>query len=190
MSANLFQPPIFFFFGVSKKKKMRRWRWKQPKRRLWRMKRGCFEEAARLAGTKCAGLVLPRRCSKKKKSFWQLVGSLVKKQTAVLTLLHSACRFVLLLFPLPLVQRFSITTMGAAAEIGAGQVVTQHALAKAKYTVSGSGCRYAPTRFLFLLYRQRHVFFFFARERKRRCGVESVGTCASAIPSASKKMGG
>ena len=43
--------------------------WKQPKRRLRRMKRGCFEEAARLADMKCPGIVTPRRCSKKKKSF-------------------------------------------------------------------------------------------------------------------------
>ena len=35
--------------------------WKQPKRRLWRMKRGCFEEAARLADMKCPGIVTPRR---------------------------------------------------------------------------------------------------------------------------------
>ena len=132
----------------------------------------------------------PLAVEKKKKSFWQLVDGSVKEQTAALAKLHSACRFVLLLFPLPLVQSFSIITMGAAAEIGAGQVVTQSAPAKAEYAVSGTGCRYAPTRFLFLLYRQRHVFFFFARERKRRCGVESVGTCESAIPSVSKKMGG
>ena len=32
-----------------------------PKRRRWRMKRGGFEEAARLAGTKCMGIVMPRR---------------------------------------------------------------------------------------------------------------------------------
>ena len=109
---------------------------------------------------------------KEKEIVWQLVGSLVKKQTAVLTLLHSACRFVLLLFPLPLVQSFSIITMGAAAKREAGQFVTQHHPRKQNIWLEGLAADTHPRRFLFLLYRQRHVFFFFARERKRRCGVE------------------
>ena len=36
-------------------------RGKAPKRRLWRMKRGAFEEAARLADTKWPGIAMPRR---------------------------------------------------------------------------------------------------------------------------------
>ena len=35
--------------------------WKQPKRRQRRMKRGCFEEAARLAARIAPGIVSPRR---------------------------------------------------------------------------------------------------------------------------------
>jgi len=36
---------------------------KQAKRRRWRIKRACFEEAARLAATKWPGIEMPRRCS-------------------------------------------------------------------------------------------------------------------------------
>jgi hypothetical protein len=40
-----------FSFGKGKRK------WgKQPKRRLWRMKRGCFEEVSRLAALKGPGI--------------------------------------------------------------------------------------------------------------------------------------
>ena len=35
---------------------------KQAKRRQWRMKRACFEEAARLAAPKGPGIAMPRRC--------------------------------------------------------------------------------------------------------------------------------
>ena len=38
-------------------------RGKQPKRRQRRKKRGCFEEAARLAGAKHPEIAMPRRCS-------------------------------------------------------------------------------------------------------------------------------
>ena len=52
----LTQPP-----GAAFTSDRRHW-WKQPKRRQRRMKRGCFEEAARLADTKYPGIVMPRRC--------------------------------------------------------------------------------------------------------------------------------
>ena len=39
---------------------------------------------------------------------------------------------------------------------------------KTKHLVRGTDCRYAPTRFLFLLYRQRHVFFFFRKRKKKK----------------------
>ena len=67
----------------------------------------------------------PLAVEKKKKSFWQLADGSVKKQTAALILVQSACRFDILLFPLPLVQSVSTTGMRAAAGIGAGQIVAQ-----------------------------------------------------------------
>ena len=91
----------------------------------------------------------PLAVEKKKKSFWQLADDLVKKQTAALTLLQSACRFVLLLFPLPLVQSFSTTAMGAAAKRGAGQFVTQHHPRKQNIWLEGLAADTHPRVFFF-----------------------------------------
>ena len=52
---------------------------KAAKRRLWRSKRAAFEDAARLAGMKCPGIAMPRRC----KHSWHRSGAFPAPKAAL-----------------------------------------------------------------------------------------------------------
>ena len=52
---------------------------KAAKRRRWRSKRAAFEDAARLAGMKCPGIAMPRRC----KHSWHRSGAFPAPKAAL-----------------------------------------------------------------------------------------------------------